>query len=162
MNLRPFLCVICAAIAPQFAWAQGANISFGGEGHDSSQPVEIASEQLEIDQESGFAVFTGDVVVVQDDLRLAAPRVEVEYEDNGGDVQLVRALGGVILTSPEEVAESQTAVYTPSDSTMVMTDDVVITQGRNAIAGDNAVLNLDAGTGVVTGNVRVIFQQDDN
>ncbi len=162
MIFRQAFFALCICVVPVSTWAQGANVSFGGEDHDSSQPVEIAAEQLEIDQDNGFAVFTGDVVVVQDDLRLAAPRVEVEYQDNGGDIDLVRAIGGVILTSPEEVAESDSAVYTPDDSVMVMTGSVVVTQGRSAIAGNKMVLNLDDGTGVVTGQVRTIFQQDDN
>ncbi len=49
--------------------------------HDATQPVEITSDRLELDQAAGSAVFTGTVKVGQGTLRLAADRVEVFYDN---------------------------------------------------------------------------------
>jgi lipopolysaccharide export system protein LptA len=38
-----------------------------------------------------------------------------------------------------------------------MTGSVLLTQGRNAIAGERLVLDLKAGTGVMEGRVKTVF-----
>lgn len=154
LTFAGFLCLM-----PSLTLAQGTSLAFGAADHDSSQPVEVASDQLAIDQNTGLATFTGNVVVGQGDMRLAAPRIVVEYEVGGGDVKEMRASGGVTFTSGEEAAEAREAVYRPGQSRMTMTGDVIVTQGANALSGNELVVNLDDGTGVMQGRVRTIFQQ---
>ncbi|WP_074257276.1 lipopolysaccharide transport periplasmic protein LptA [Vannielia litorea] len=145
------------------ALAQGANVAFGALKHDSSLPVEIAADQLQINQETGKAVFSGNVEVGQGEMRLAAARVEVEYEggeSSTGKVQRLHATGGVTLVSGAEAAEAREAVYTIGSSEIVMTGDVLLTQGQNALSGQKLVVDLDKGTGVMEGRVRTIFRSD--
>lgn len=143
--------------------AQGANVAFGALKHDSSLPVEIAADQLQINQETGKAVFRGNVEVGQGEMRLAAAVVEVEYEggeSSTGKVQRLHATGGVTLVSGAEAAEAREAVYTIGSSQIVMTGDVLLTQGQNALSGQKLVVDLDKGTGVMEGRVRTVFKSD--
>ena len=156
------LLVLSAGLsAPVFA--QGADVAFGALKHDSSLPVEIAADQLQIDQETGKAVFRGNVEVGQGGMRLSAAMVEVEYEGGEsatGKVQRLHATGGVTLVSGAEAAEAREAVYTIGSSEIVMTGDVLLTQGQNALSGQKLVVDLERGTGVMEGRVRTVFQSD--
>lgn len=156
-----WLCLAITMALPALALAQGATVAFGGLQHDSSLPVEIAADALEIDQATGKAVFRGNVVVGQGEMKLSAARVEVEYASGGsatGEVQRLHATGGVTLVSGAEAAEAQEAVYSIGSSQIVMTGDVLLTQGQNALSGQKLTVNLDGGTGVMEGRVRTVFQ----
>ena len=62
--------------------AQGAQVAFGAIQQDTSLPVEVTSEELAVNQADGTAIFTGNVVVGQGEMRLTAPRVLVVYRED--------------------------------------------------------------------------------
>ena len=145
--------------------AQGTRIDLGSLEHDTSLPVEVSSNSLSIANENGRAVFDGDVVVVQGPMRLGADRIEVAYaQADGGstDIREMLATGGVTFTNGTDAAEAREAIYSPEDGALIMTGDVVLTQGLGVISGDRLVVDLGAGTGVMEGRVRTVFQTDDN
>lgn len=145
------------------ALGQGANIGFDTGERDATTPVEVTAERLDVNQTDGTAVFTGNVVVVQGDLRLSADRVRVEYGDTEPrEIQRIHAFDNVILVSPSETAEGQEAVYEVATQTVVMTGDVLLTQELNIVSGDRLTIDLDAGGGVVEGRVRTILRTGGN
>lgn len=145
-------------------YAQGASVPFGGLSHDGKAPVEVTADQLDIDQQSGVALFTGNVRVAQGELRIASPRLRVEYsrrsaDGAGGQIEKMHATGGVTINNGRATAESAEAEYTVSTGIVVMTGDVVLVQDENVLAGDRFDVDLRAGRGVMTGRVRTILQQ---
>ena len=150
------------------AAAQGATVPFGGAKHDASAPVEITSDQLELDQAAGTAVFTGTVKVAQGTLRLAADRVEVFYDEaagsgsgpggsSSGQVKRMVATGDVTLSNGTEAAEAKQATYEVATGTIAMQGDVLLTQGKNALSSETLDINLEAGTAALQGRVQTIF-----
>lgn len=151
-----------AALA-QAAHAQGAAVSFGGIKSDTSQPVEVTSDQLAVNQTDGTAVFTGNVVVIQGDLRLAAETVRVEYaKDDKTKVERILASGGVTLASATEAAEGKEAVYTLASGEVVMTGDVLLTQNGGTVAGQKLIVDLATGTGRMDGRVKTVLEPKAN
>ncbi len=65
--------------------------------------------------------------------------------------------GGVTLTSPTEAAEGREAVYTVTSGEVVMTGDVLLTQGGSTIAGQKLIVDLDTGTGRMDGRVKTVI-----
>lgn len=131
-----------------------------GESHDPTQPVEITSDRLDLDQSSGTAVFSGNVRVGQGALRLAADRVEVFYDEGGsasGTVRSMKATGNVTLSNGTEAAEAETATYDVASGKVAMAGDVLLTQGRNALSSQKLDIDLNAGTGQLEGRVQTIF-----
>ena len=61
-----------------------------------------------------------------------------------------------------EAAESDNAVYTLSNDIIIMTGNVLVTQGQTALSSDKLTYNLDTGDGVMEGNVKTILQQGSN
>ncbi|MEL7149120.1 MAG: lipopolysaccharide transport periplasmic protein LptA [Pseudomonadota bacterium] len=124
-----------------------------------SVPVEVTADQFSIDQASGQAVFDGNVLIVQGDVRLSAGRVTIEYSDDGSENAISRLLasGGVTFVTAADAAEAQDAVYSVSQGTVTLNGNVLLTQGRNAISGDRLVVNLSSGSGRMEGRVRTVF-----
>lgn len=156
------LAVLLVVLAPIMATAQ-VEIGFGGVAYDPDQPVEVTAESLVIDQETGEAIFTGNVLMEQGNLRMAAARVRVLYEDteDGREVREVIATGGVLVTRGSDAAEGQEAYYDVSTTMLTMVGSVLVTQGPTAVAGDRMVVNMRTGNGTVDGRVRTVIDTGD-
>ncbi|WP_370251240.1 lipopolysaccharide transport periplasmic protein LptA [Nioella sp.] len=150
----------CLMALPATAQMQ---IGFGGVAHDSAQAIEITSDSLRVDRTTGNAVFAGNVIVIQGDLRLAAGEVSVIYGADGEQQQIsqVIASGGVLLTRGEDAAEGEEAEYSVEDSRVYLTGNVLVTQGRTTVAGDRLSIDLSTGNGTMDGRVRTILQPAD-
>jgi lipopolysaccharide export system protein LptA len=146
------------ALLPVFAMAQDTQVSVGGLKQDPSAPVEVTADALQVNQNEGTALYTGNVVVVQGDLRLAAPSVLVVYSEEASRLERLEATGGVTLVGPEEAAEAQRADYDFDTGTVVLTGDVLLTQGNSALTSESMIVNLDDGTARMTGRVRSVLQ----
>ena len=164
LKLFKLAAVIVALGVPSGAFAQ-AQVAFGGLKHDSSLPIEIAADQLSVDQADGSAVFNGNVKIGQGDMRLSAGKVRVEYTTGAGttgEISKLFASGGVTLINGAEAAEARDATYTISSGTVVMTGSVILTQGQNALSSDKLIVNLTSGTGTMEGRVKSIIQTGGN
>ncbi|MFT5065058.1 MAG: lipopolysaccharide export system protein LptA [Yoonia sp.] len=135
------------------------NINLGGIRADSSAPVEVAADNLTVDQDSGTAVFTGNVVIGQGDLRLSAGSVRVVYSDATGDIAQLIASGGVTFVTDTEAAEAQNADYNLITGVLTLTGDVLLTQGASALSAEKMTVNVNSGAAQMSGRVRTVFQQ---
>lgn len=149
-------------VLAQTAAAQ-VGVGFGGTAHDGSQPVEVTADALTVNRETGSAVFSGNVLIIQGDLHMAAGQVEVIYleSDGGTDIERVVATGGVLVTRGDDAAEGSEAEYSVAQASLTLSGDVMVTQGPTAIAGDEMTIDLETGAGTVTGRVRTVLQGDD-
>ncbi|WP_152464712.1 lipopolysaccharide transport periplasmic protein LptA [Sulfitobacter sp. THAF37] len=138
--------------------AQGANVAFGTIQQDTDQPVEVTADNLSVDQETGTAIFTGNVKIGQGELRLTAARVLVVYREQNKGIARLEATGGVTLVSGPDAAESDRADYNIDDGTIVMTGNVLLAQGPSALSADKMSIRLSDGTAEMSGRVRTILQ----
>lgn len=152
------LLALSVGLAPAMGLAQGASVAFGGLKQDTSLPVEVSSDQLSVNQADGTAIFSGNVLVSQGEMRLSAGQVKVEYTADGSGISKMFASEGVTLINATDAAEAREAVYTIASGDVVMTGDVLLTQGNNALSGQKLVIDLKAGTGVMEGRVQTVFQ----
>ncbi|MEL6465820.1 MAG: lipopolysaccharide transport periplasmic protein LptA [Pseudomonadota bacterium] len=158
---RTLVCLVLLSLtAPLFA--QGTQVAFGAIRQDTSAPIEVSADELNVDQNTGAATFTGNVVIGQGDMRLSAPRVLVIYRDDQAGIERLEATGGVTLASGADAAEGQRADYSIDSGVIVMTGEVLLTQGQSAIAADRMTVNLDDGTARMQGRVKTILQTGGN
>lgn len=157
--LRPLLTALLLAAAPAVA----QDVTFGGMRADVTAPVEVAADSLSVNQADGSAVFTGNVVIGQGEMRLSADKVRVVYADGGQNrIRSLEAEGGVTLVSGEDAAEAQAATYDVDSGNVTLTGDVVLTQGQNVLTGEKMLVNLETGTAQVEGRVRSVLQPAGN
>lgn len=154
--------LLCSALLAALPAQAQTNVNLGGINADPTAPVEITADNLSVEQSNGTAIFQGNVVLGQGDLRLSATRVEVIYGDGDGDISRLSASGGVTFVTATEAAEAQNAVYDLDAGTLVMTGNVLLTQGASAISADRMRVNLSDGSAQMDGRVRTIFNQGNN
>ncbi|MBU1835918.1 MAG: lipopolysaccharide transport periplasmic protein LptA [Alphaproteobacteria bacterium] len=159
--MNRFFAALIALVFAVPATAQ-TNINLGGIAADPSASVEVTADNLNVDQDTGSAVFSGNVVIGQGDLRLSAPSVQVTYAADSGDITRLQATGGVTFATATEAAEAQSADYNLASGLLTLNGDVLLTQGQSALSADSMVLDLNAGTAQMNGRVRTVFQQDGN
>jgi lipopolysaccharide export system protein LptA len=138
--------------------AQGASVAFGTIAQDTSLPVEVTSDDLSVDQQTGTAIFTGNVVISQGDMRLSASRVMVVYRASAEGIAKMEATGGVTLVSGNDAAEAERADYSIDEGTIVMSGSVLLAQGASALTADTMTIRLRDGTAQMSGNVRTRLQ----
>lgn len=134
------------------------SVGLGGLDVDQSTPIEAAADNLSVDQNAGKAVFTGNAVISQGNMRLSAQKIVIIYTDGGG-IDRIDAFEKVLFTSPSEEVEADIAVYTLANETMVFEKNVIFVQGPNVASSDRLTVNLATNTAVMEGRVRSIIQQ---
>lgn len=149
------------AFSASLTHAQGTQLAFGALKADTSLPVEVTADTLDVNQTDGSAEFLGTVLVGQGDMRLSADRVLVIYKADGQGIERLEATGNVILVNGPDAAEAQRAEYTIDSGVIVMTGDVLLTQGGNALTSESMEVNLTTGTARMAGRVKTVLQPQD-
>ncbi|MCT4559049.1 MAG: LptA/OstA family protein [Pelagimonas sp.] len=158
--IRALFFAVLTIFTPALAMAQ-MQVAFGNDKQDTDAPVEVTADQLSVDQNAGTALYSGNVLVVQDEMRLAAPRVLVIYSEENSRVERLEATGGVTIVSGDDAAESRRADYHVQKREIVMVGDVLLTQGASALTSQRMVVFMDDGTAQLTGRVKSVLQSSD-
>lgn len=147
-----------------WAWFLAATLGLAGSAvaqnldsgqHDTSLPIEITADAMELEQEAQRALFLGAVDVEQGDLRLKADQLVVYYRDKAAEeenaVYRIEVEGNVSLDAPNETAKGDTGVYDVDAGTITLIGNVVLTSGQNVLRGTEATMNLETGKSEVRG-----------
>lgn len=148
-------------------------------GMRSDQPITVTARTLEFDYKQNVVVYRGDVRAVQGDvhlksdtltIRLASagdPAVPAGDATLGGRVRLrqVEAAGSVRIDQGERWATGGRAVFDEERRVLVLSEDPVLHDGPNQIAGERVIVYLDEDRSVVEGGDKrvkaVLFPEHD-
>lgn len=155
--IKAFSVALCLLLPAVALAQQGPSLAFGAS-DDSDAPVEVEAENLSVNQKDGTAEFTGNVQIVQGQMKLNAPRVLVEYTEDQTGVERLEATGGVTIVSGEDAAESERADYDIEGRQIIMTGAVTIVQGPNTLSSDKVTIDLEDGTARMEGRVRTVLK----
>lgn len=138
------------------------------------QPITVTSRTLEYDYKTNVVVYRGDVQAQQGDVRLRSDELVIRLlsadqekrgadapdgaaessgDPFGGRVQLrqVEATGSVRIDQGDRWATGGRAVFDQERRTLVLSENPVLHDGPNQIAGDRVVVYLDENRSVVEG-----------
>lgn len=150
LRLLPIALLAAAATAlgpNSLADAQGIG------GLDTNSPVQIAADQIELQDKASRVNLTGDVVITQGDLTLRAPRTTIAYTNgNKLEIQRLDATGGVSVTRGNESASGAVAVYDFNKRLITMTGGVTLRRGSDTLHGGRLVIDLRTGLSSVDGS----------
>ena len=159
--LRILICSFLLALtSPLFA--QGTQVAFGTAAQDTTAPIEVSADELTVNQKTSTAIFIGDVLIIQGEMRLGAAKVEVIYREETQGISRLEATGSVTLVSGADAEESDYADYKVDDGTIEMTGNVLLTQDQSSLTADRMTVDLDAGTARMQGQVKTILQPKEN
>ncbi|MGR3635624.1 MAG: lipopolysaccharide transport periplasmic protein LptA [Shimia sp.] len=153
------LLILAISLFPAMASAQGFQVGFGDMQQDSGLPVEVTADSLSVNQNDGSAVFSGNVKIVQGEMRMTANKVNVHYSSAGtvGIARLV-AEGDVLLAQGKDIAEAEKAEYSIEDGSVHMSGNVMVLQENTSITADEMTVDLNSNTAEMHGRVKTILR----
>ena len=137
----------------------------------SNAPIDVSSDQLEVQAKTCVAIYRGSVEALQGTSRLRSNTLTVYSAQrasasgaggptgNCGSPTKLEADGAVYYTTPQQVVKGDHAVYLADAKTITVTGDVVISQGKNVVVGDRLVINTDTGQATMESNAKGRGQQ---
>ena len=152
---RRFAIVVAAVLAGTgAAFAQVDDVADSIK-HDTSLPIAISADAMEVEQESQRAIFLGAVDVEQGDIELKAERLVVYYRDKEAEddnaIYKIEVEGNVRFSTPNESAQGDSGIYNVDDGTIRLVGNVVLTSAQSVIRGSEAIMNLETGKSEVLG-----------
>jgi len=118
----------------------------------AADPVKITADLFVVDDATQLATFTGNVVVVRNDMTVWAPKVVVDYGEGGpSDIKSFVASGGVRIKTTTQDATGERAIYDPHAETLKLTGNVMVVNATSTVASPDLFLDLAADTTTFTG-----------
>lgn len=108
----------------------------------SNEPIDITGDTAEF--QDNLAVWTGNVRVVQGEAILTTERLEAVLLDDGG-FETITAIGSVRYSNGKEAITGERAVFNDQARTIVMTDNVIVTQGKQILSAGEVTYWVDTG-----------------
>lgn len=129
------------ALAALFSIAAfgGANAQLAPE---SEGPIDITGHTAEFQDD--LAIWTGDVRVVQGQALLTTDRLEAALSEDG-NFTTITAIGAVRYSNGKEAITGKRGVYDDVERTITITEDVLVTQGRQVMSAGKVVYWIDTG-----------------
>lgn len=173
------LALLLAAMAAHAQPAPQGSGAMQGFQMNRDQPVRIESNSLEVRDKQRQATFAGKVKLTQGETVLQCDSLVIFYEDQsaapataakkgapppatvqkggagfGGSQQIKRAeaKGNVLVTSKDQTAKGDAGVFDVKSNNIVLTGNVVVTQGQNVLRGDRMMVDLNTGVSRVESN----------
>jgi len=173
----------CMVTCGASAAATGPVSPMANSKYNTKLPIEISSDTLEVLQQENKAIFKGNVIAVQGQMRLKSDVMIVHYrqQDNKnaapkpaeppqapktqgemGAISLIEVEGHVFVASPEESAQGDKGDYNVDDKTIhLFGDNVVLTREKNILRGTALEYNLATGRSVLTNGSKVVSGKND-
>src|ERR1700753_3796214 len=120
---------------------------------DSNAPITINSDAFQADLNGKTGTWTGNVVVIQGDMKLRANTVHMSTVN--GKADKVFADGNVVVDSPKSgTVTGEKGVYNVVPRIVVMTGNVVMKKEKNVMRATQLTVNMNTGLANVGGAVK--------
>jgi len=138
--------VLLLAATPAFAATPSPARSPLLSKHDSNAPINISADKFVADSNAKTGTWTGNVVVIQSDMRMRANSVRLNVTGKDNKPDKIFANGNVVVDSPNSgTVTGDDGVYDVVAHTVTMTGKVVLTKDKDVMRGTRLTVNLDTG-----------------
>jgi len=139
-----------------------AGTCYAGQDVDlASQPVDISSRRLEVDEQAKTATFSGDVIARQGDVTLYSDMLILVLGEKEA-LEKLNAVDNVRIVRGDEVATANRADYDLKRQEIILQGNAKIHRGDNSLSGEQIMIDLTTRRSVVTtdaeGRVRAQFR----
>lgn len=105
----------------------------------TTEPTTIDARRLEVNYEENVAVFVGDVVVVDPQLRLTADRLTVRFDPGSNRIARIDAEGRVEIRQVDKNGAADKAIYTVADGRIVLEGHARVYRERDLLTADQII-----------------------
>lgn len=129
-------------VAAPAAMAQQQSGRMTGLKLEGDKPIQIESDHLEVRENDGVAVFTGNVAVVQGPMLLRSGKMTVYYDNQGGSASTGSANIDRLVVENKVYVKSDTQVATADTGSFDMKSEVLVLSGKEVVLseGDNIIV----------------------
>jgi lipopolysaccharide export system protein LptA len=133
----------------------------------SKEPITITSDNLEYQYKDGIVIYRGDVLAVQGDVKVKSNELRITLvksddpkaakagadldDTSASKLQSVVAVGSVRIDQGARWAVGGKATFDQTNRTLVLTENPVLHEGKNEVAGDRVIVYLDEDRSIVEG-----------
>jgi lipopolysaccharide export system protein LptA len=122
---------------------------------DRAQPVTVDSDKMERFGRESLVVFTGNVVVRQENSVQYADRMEVYLDEKGNRILRTVSTGNVrIITRDCRTGTARRAEYHDLEQRVVLSGSARVWQEDNVVSGESIVIYLSQDRSVVQGGTQ--------
>ena len=119
----------------------------------------ITSDRMEMNWSKNIAIFIGNALLVDEDGRVEADRMEVflvasEEDENKEDIEKVIAIGNVKITTPERRTKSGKAVFHKKEDILILYDNPKVWQKGTCFTGGRITFDLEKDTMIIDKDVQ--------
>ncbi|WP_309661420.1 LptA/OstA family protein [Sphingomonas sp.] len=159
MRRSTLLIAMAAAFLGFAGLARAADPVSALKGHDSSAPIDVTADRIEVQDRSDRAIFAGNVHVKQATLALDTERLTVSYSGGSGiQIRRLDAAGGVVVRSPSETARGNFGIYDLDKKLITLIGAVQLNRNGSQVMGSRLVIDLDTGRAVIDGGAPGVGQ----
>lgn len=153
---RPLLLVVilgALAAAPAVLAQSPDTVGADTLAEQSGDPVNISADSLEVAEDSNTALFTGNVIIVQGDMEMTAPRVQALYGEGGPSdlVEFTASGGRVQMVTEDQTVDGDQANYNFESRVLTFAGNVVVVNPSGTVNADRLVIDTRAGTSSFSG-----------
>lgn len=120
---------------------------------DGDKPIQIESDHLEVRENDGIAIFTGNVAVVQGPMLMRSGKMTVYYDKQSGsaatgsaDIDRLIVENKVYVKSEGQVATADQGSFDMKSELLVLSGkEVVLSEGDNVIVGCKLTVQMASG-----------------
>ncbi|HWE47727.1 MAG TPA: LptA/OstA family protein [Caulobacteraceae bacterium] len=142
-------------------------------------PIDISADHVTADNNAHSATYEGHVEALQGGNRMRSDTLNVFFKQHAGTpasstkndgpasswggIDHLEAIGNVYFVTPTQVIRGDRADYTQATDTLVVTGQVVVTQGEDVMRGTRLTYVRSTGKSTMDaggGRVRTIFYPD--
>lgn len=119
-------------------------------GHNSNAPVDFDADALDLLDNQGRAVLSGNVVIRQDRLTLRTARATIDYSNAGSlSIQRLTATGGVTVNRDGETVSGDVGIYDFNRRIITLSGNIKVARGSDRLQGGRLVIDLSSGVSSV-------------
>ncbi|CAF0694000.1 LptA/OstA family protein [Candidatus Methylacidithermus pantelleriae] len=142
-----------------------SGISAWGEGEEEEAPelktnpnaTVITSEAFQLDMGKHEGLFTGNVLLMGNNLRMKSSDLTVYFDASGKQVERLVARGNVEIEQGNRVARASQAEYIVSEDKLVLTGSPELVQDKNRLTGSTITIYRSSDRMEVDGRSRVVL-----
>ena len=141
-------------IAPLVGFAlciAGPSAAATSAGPDTTKPIAVNADSFAADLKAETGTYTGNVIVIQGEVRLHADEVTVAAP--GGKASRMDARGHVVVDSPSGTAVGDTGTYDVAQQLVHLMGHVALTKDNNVMRGTALDVDIATGKARLTGGV---------
>ncbi len=111
--------------------------------------LKITSNNLEVDRSNKISIFSGDVYVVNQNIKIWSEKLIVKFNNNENEIEEFNAINKVKIVKDEITATGDTGLYFPKSDVINLFGNVEVYENNNYVKCDELFLDIKNSTSIM-------------